>query len=307
MDALLFLQQTLNGLQLGVTLFLIAAGLTLVFGIMDFIHLSHGSFYMIGAYLAAVLTGVLDSFLTSLLLAVLATGLLGMLVERFAFRRLYLRDHLYQVLATFGLILFFNELVKLLFGAQPLFLQAPGWLSGQLSLFGAPYPVIRLAIIAVGIASALFLWWLIGRTRLGMRIRAGADNRQMVQALGIDIARLFGLVFGLGAALAALAGALTGTLVAVRIGMGEEILILAFVVIVIGGIGSIRGAFVGAMLVGLVDTYGRALLPGLLSLFLERSTADAAGAAIAPIAIYILMALVLAFRPEGLLPAGSGG
>ncbi len=303
MDLLLLLQQTLNGLQLGVMLFLMAAGLTLIFGIMDLINLAHGSFYMLGAYLTAWLVGLVDAFLPALALALAATAAIGFLVETTALRRLYGRDHLYQVLATFGLILFFNEGVKLLFGPQPIFLQPPAWLSGQVPLFGAPYPVIRLAIIAVGLAAALLLWWLIGRTRLGMLIRAGADDREMVQALGVDIARLFGLIFALGAALAALAGAMAGPVLAVRIGMGEDILILAFVVIVIGGIGSVRGAFVGALLVGLVDTYGRALLPGFLAMFLERTVADAAGASIASMAIYILMALVLAFRPRGLLPA----
>ncbi len=303
MDLLLLLQQTLNGLQLGVMLFLMAAGLTLIFGIMDLINLAHGSFYMLGAYVTAWLVGLVDAFLPALALALLATAAVGYLVEVTTLRRLYGRDHLYQVLATFGLILFFNEGIKLLFGPQPIFLQPPDWLSGQIPLFGAPYPIIRLAIIAVGLASALLLWWLIGRTRLGMLIRAGADDREMVQALGVDIARLFGAIFALGAALAALAGAMAGPILAVRIGMGEDILILAFVVIVIGGIGSVRGAFVGALLVGLVDTYGRALLPDLLAVFLERTIADAAGASIASMAIYILMALVLAFRPRGLLPA----
>jgi len=303
MDGLLLLQQTLNGLQFGVMLFLVAAGLTLIFGIMDFINLAHGAFYMLGAYLAAWLTGLLDAFLPAVALALLATALVGLVVEVTVAREVYRRDHLWQVLATFGLVLFFDELVKLLFGPQPIFLEPPAWLGGQVELFGAPYPVVRLAIIAVGLASALFLWWLIGRTRLGMLIRAGADNREMVEALGIDIGRLFAAVFALGAAFAALAGAMAGTIVGVRLGMGEDILILTFVVVVVGGIGSIRGAFFAALLVGLVDTLGRALLPGLLGLVMERTAADAAGAAVAPMAIYVLMALVLAFRPQGLLPA----
>lgn len=303
MDPLLLLQQTLNGLQLGVMLFLMAAGLTLIFGIMDFINLAHGAFYMLGAYFAAWLAGLFDAFVPSVAVALLLTAIVGFLVELAVARELYRRDHLYQVLATFGLVLFFDELVKLLFGPQPIFLEPPPWLEGQVKFFGAPYPVVRLAIIATGLASAVFLWWLIARTRLGMLIRAGADNREMIQALGVDIATLFALVFALGAAFAALAGAMAGTIVAVRIGMGEEILILTFVVVVVGGIGSIRGAFVGALLVGLVDTWGRALLPGLLGLVFERSVADAAGAALAPMAIYVLMALVLAFRPRGLLPA----
>jgi branched-chain amino acid transport system permease protein len=305
MDALLLLQQALNGLQLGVMLFLMAAGLTLVFGIMDLINLAHGSFYMLGAYLAAWLTGLFDAFLPALMLAMLLTGAIGILVETTTLRRLYARDHLYQVLATFGLILFFNELIALLFGAQPIFSSPPAALAGQVELLGAPYPAFRLAIILVGGLTALGLWWLIARTRLGMRIRAGADNREMAAALGVDVALLYSLVFGLGAALAALAGGMAGPILAVRIGMGEDILILTFVVIVIGGIGSIRGAFVGALLVGLVDTFGRAFLPGLLGLALERAAADAAGASLASMAIYLVMALVLAFRPRGLFPAAG--
>ncbi len=304
-DPLLFLQQTLNGLQLGVMLFLMAAGLTLVFGIMDFINLAHGSFYMLGAYVTAWLVGLTDAFLPSLAGALLLTALVALAVEVTVAKRLYRSDHLYQVLATFGLILFFNEAIKLAFGPQPLFLRTPSWLDGQVPLFGAPYPLVRLAVIAAGLASALLLWWLVGRTRIGMWIRAGADDREIIQALGIDIGRVFALVFALGAALAALAGAMAGMLLAVRIGMGEEILILTFVVIVVGGIGSIRGAFLGALLVGLVDTWGRAFLPDLLALVMSRPRADAAGAAMAPIAIYLLMAVVLALRPRGLLPARS--
>lgn len=294
MDPLLLLQQTLNGLQLGVMLFLMAAGLTLVFGIMDLINLAHGSFYMLGAYLAAWLTGLLGAFLPALALAMLLTGLVGIVVELTTLRHLYARDHLFQVLATFGLILTFNELIAVLFGAQPIFAGIPLALAGQVELFGAPYPAFRLAIIVVGGLTAIMLWWLIGRTRLGMLIRAGADNREMAAALGVDVARLYTLVFALGAALAALAGAMAGPILAVRIGMGEDILILTFVVIVIGGIGSIRGAFVGALVIGLVDTFGRAFLPALLG---------AAGASLASMAIYIVMALVLAFRPRGLFPA----
>jgi branched-chain amino acid transport system permease protein len=292
-DALLVLQQTLNGLQLGVMLFLMAAGLTLVFGIMDLINLAHGSFYMLGAYLAAWLTGLLGMFLPALVLAMVLAGLVGILVELTTLRRLYARDHLFQVLATFGLILTFNELIAVLFGVQPIFASPPAALSGQVTLLGAPYPAFRLAIIAVGALTALLLWWLIARTRLGTLIRASADNREMAAALGVDVARLYTLVFALGAALAALAGAMAGPILAVRIGMGEDILILTFVVIVIGGIGSIRGAFVGALLIGLVDTFGRAFLPALLG---------AAGTSLASMAIYILMALVLAFRPRGLFP-----
>ena len=275
-------------------LFLMAAALTLVFGIMDLINLAHGSFYMLGAYIAAWATGLIGAFLPALVLAMLLTAAVGIVVERLALRRLYARDHLYQVLATFGLILFFNELVAVLFGPQPIFASPPPMLSGQVELLGAPYPAFRLAIILVGALTALGLWWLIGRARLGMLIRAGADNREMASALGVDVAKLYTGVFALGAALAALAGAMAGPVLAVRIGMGEDILILTFVVIVIGGIGSIRGAFAGALLVGLVDTFGRAFLPAVMG---------AAGASLASMTIYIVMALVLAFRPRGLFPA----
>jgi branched-chain amino acid transport system permease protein len=292
-DGLLVLQQALNGLQLGVMLFLMAAGLTLVFGIMDLINLAHGSFYMLGAYLAAWLTGALGAFVPALAVAMLLTALIGVVVELTTLRRLYGRDHLYQVLATFGLILFFNELISLTFGAQPIFAAIPPALAGQVELLGAPYPAFRLAVIGVGALTALFLWWLIGRTRLGMLIRASADNREIAAALGVNVAWLYTAVFALGAALAALAGAMAGPILAVRIGMGEDILILTFVVIVVGGIGSIRGALVGALLIGLVDTIGRAFLPALLG---------AAGSSLASMSIYIVMALVLAFRPRGLLP-----
>ena len=304
MDPLLILEQCLNGLQLGVMLFLMAAGLTLVFGIMDLINLAHGSFYMIGAFLTAALVPVFDSFLMALLIAVPATALIGLAVETTALRTLYRRDHLDQVLATFGLILFFNELVRIIWGPVPVFLGPPAFLAGTVEIIpGAPYPAFRLAIIVVGIAVAALLWALITKTRTGMRIRAGAANREIATALGVDIGRLFGLIFALGAGLAGLAGAMAGPILAVQVGMGEEILILTFVVIVIGGIGSVRGALVGAVLVGLVDTLGRAFLPDLLSLLFDASTAGGAGGAVASMAIYIVMALVLAIRPRGLFPA----
>jgi len=304
MPPLLLLEQVLNGLQLGVMLFLMAAGLTLVFGVMDMINLAHGSFYMVGAFLTAAFAQWTDSFVLAVLLAVPAAALVGLAVEVAALRTLYRRDHLDQVLATFGLILFFNELVRILWGPVPVFLAPPDFLSGTVEIVpGAPYPAYRLAIIVVGIAVALFLWWLVTRTRTGMRIRAGASNREMATALGVDIGRLFSLVFALGAGLAGLAGAMAGPILAVQVGMGEEILILTFVVIVIGGIGSIRGALAGALLVGLVDTLGRALLPGLFGLFMETTEASAVGASLASMAIYLVMAAVLAVRPRGLFPA----
>jgi len=301
---LLFLEQVLNGLQLGVMLFLLAAGLTLVLGIMNLVNLAHGSLYMVGAFVAASVARVTGSYLLGLLAALPAAALVGMAVEVIALRRLYGRDHLDQVLATFGLILFFNEATRIIGGPRALFMDGPAWLSGTVEVIpGAPYPAYRLAIIVVGVAVAVFLYWLTTHTRLGMLIRAGASNREMVGALGVDIKRLYTLVFGLGAMLAALAGVMAGPIYAVEVGMGEDILILTFVVIVIGGVGSIRGALAGALLVGLVDTLGRAFLPSLLKLFTAPATADGVGASLASMAIYIVMAVVLAWRPRGLFPA----
>ena len=304
MTALLVLEQVLNGLQLGVMLFLLAAGLTLVFGIMDLINLAHGSLYMVGAFVAATVAQWTGSFLLGLLAALTAAAAVGMAVEMIALRTLYQRNHLDQVLATFGLILFFNELVRIIWGPRAIFMDVPEALSGAVEIVpGAPYPAFRLAIIAVGVAVAVFLYILISRTRIGMLIRAGASNREMVGALGVDVKLLYTLVFGLGAALAGLAGAMAGPIFAVETGMGESILILAFVVIVIGGIGSVRGALIGALLVGLVDTLGRAFLPSLLRLVADPATADGVGASLASMSIYILMAAVLVWRPRGLFPA----
>ncbi len=304
MSWLLFIEQVLNGLQFGMMLFLTAAGLTLIFGIMNLINLAHGSLYMVGAYVCASVTGWTGSFLLGLLAALPAAALVGAAVEIVALRRLYDRDHLDQVLATFGLILFFNEAAKILWGAQPLYLSIPDWLSGSVELIpGAPYPAYRLAIILVGAAVALSLYLLIGKTRIGMLIRAGATSREIVAAMGVDIRLLYTLVFALGAMLAGLAGALIGPLQSVEVGMGEGILILTFVVIVIGGIGSIKGALIAALLVGLVDTLGRAFLPTIFGLFMEPAAANGVGASLASMSIYILMALVLVLRPRGLFPA----
>ncbi|MDH3356918.1 MAG: branched-chain amino acid ABC transporter permease [Desulfobacteraceae bacterium] len=304
MYLLLFCQQFLNGLQFGVMLFLMASGLTLIFGIMDLINLAHGSLFMVGAYLCATVFQQTGSFMLGLLVALPGTALVGIVVEIFTLRTLYARDHLDQVLATFGLILFFNELTKIIWGPRALFLDVPEALSGTIEIIpGAPYPTFRLAIIVVGIIVAIFLYFLITRTRLGMLIRASATNREIVGALGVNVKLLYTLIFGLGALLAGLAGAMAGPLFAVEVGMGEDILILTFVVIVIGGIGSIRGALVGAILVGLIDTLGRAFLPALFKLFLDPATADGVGASLDSMAIYILMAVVLAWKPRGLLPA----
>ena len=301
MSAILIVEQILNGLQLGVMLFLMAAGLTLIFGVMGLINLAHGSLYMVGAIFAAWISGLTGSFLLGLAAALAAAALAGAIVEMVVIRRLYAAPHLDQVLATFALILIFSEGTRFLFGSFPLFLDTPDWLSGPVTLPGGiAYPRYRLALIVVGLAVALALWGLTQRTRLGVQIRAGADDREMIAALGVDISKLYTLVFALGAALAGLAGALVGAIQSVQVGMGEPVLILAFVVIVIGGIGSIRGAFVGALLVGLIDTLGGVFLPELFSLFMERGAAQQTGSALASMGIYVLMGLVLIWRPTGL-------
>jgi branched-chain amino acid transport system permease protein len=301
-----FIEQCLNGVQLGMMLFLLAAGLTLIFGIMDLVNLAHGSLYMVGAYFAATFVAWTDNFLLGAALALAATLLLGMAVEVVAIRRLYGRDHLDHVLGTFGLILFFNELVRLLWGPAGMTLPLPAWLNVAVPLLpGLFYPLYRIVIIAATVMVALFLYVLVMRTRLGMLIRAGASNRDMVGALGINIKLLYTLVFGLGAALAGLAGLMQAPILTVQIGMGENILIVAFVVIVIGGIGSIRGAFVASLFVGMVDTIGRAFFPDLLRLILTRDAAATAAPALSSMLIYLLMAAVLVLRPEGLFPVSN--
>ena len=301
---LLILEQTLNGLQLGVTLFLMSAGLTLTFGIMQVINLAHGSFYMVGAYVAATVTIRTGSFLLGLVMALLAAALVGMLVEALILRRLYKKEHVEQVLATFGLIMFFNEMTRIIWGRQPLFMDVPPWLSGTIELIpGIPYPSYRVAVIGMGLLVALFLYLMFSRTRIGIQIRAGASNREMAGALGINIRLLYTMVFGLGTLLAGLAGVMAGPILAVETGMGENILILTFVVIVIGGIGSVRGAFIASLMVGMVDTLGRAFLPTLLRMFLSSAYADGVASSIASMSIYILMAIILIWRPKGLLPA----
>jgi branched-chain amino acid transport system permease protein len=300
---ILVAEQILNGLQLGVMLFLLAAGLTLVFGIMNLVNLAHGALYMVGAYLATYFFQLTGSFAAAIAFALAGTLLVGVVTELIALRTLYERDHLDQVLATFGLILFFNELVAILWGRTAIFSSVPEYLQGHVELLGGVrYPLYRLIIIGVGIAVALLLWWTVARTRLGMLIRAGASNRAMVAALGVNIRLLYTIVFGFGAALAGLAGLLSGPIYAVQPGMGELILIQVFVVIVIGGIGSIRGAFAGALIVGMVDTLGRVFLKPALATVISPVAADTAGPAIASMLIYVLMAVVLAFRPAGLFP-----
>jgi branched-chain amino acid transport system permease protein len=302
----LLLIQILNGLQLGVLLFLIAAGLTLVFGVMDLINLAHGVQYMLGAYLAVTFYGLTGSFLVALVLALVATLAFALALELLVFRQLYARDHLDHVMATFGIILFVDQGVKLVWGAAPLSLPVPELFSGSVTLMGGLlYPVWRLVIIGSGLAVAIGLYVLVGHTRVGMLVRAGATNAPLVSALGVNINRLFMLVFGFGAMLAGFAGVMIAPILSVEPGMGDAILILAFVVIVIGGIGSIRGAFVAALMIGLVDTLGRSFAVDVLRLFMGPSPARTVGPALASMLIYVLMAVVLTLRPAGLFPAAG--
>lgn len=301
MSLILILEQILNGLQFGVMLFLMAAGLTLVFGVMGLINLAHGALYMVGAFAAAIVAAWTGSFVLALVASLAAAAAAGALVELLVIRKLYDRDHLDQVLATFALILIFSEGTRWVFGSFPLFLDVPSYLSGPISLPGGiEYPLYRLTIIAIGLVVAAGLFWLIARTRIGIQIRAGESDREMIAALGVDISKLYTLVFALGAALAGLAGALVGAIQSVQVGMGEPVLILAFVVIVIGGIGSIKGAMVGALLVGLTDTLGGVFLPQLFGLVMEPASATSVGASLASMLIYILMAAILLVRPSGL-------
>ncbi|MDP3668929.1 MAG: branched-chain amino acid ABC transporter permease [Telluria sp.] len=300
----LIFPQLLNGLQYGILLFLLAAGLTLVFGIMNFVNLAHGSLYMLGAYFGATAFSLSGSFAVAVLAAVGGCVVLGFALERIAISRLYSRSHLDHVLATFGLVLFFNEMAKIIWGPQPYFLPVPQFLDGTIDVFGITYPAYRFAIIAVGIAVAGGAHGLIHGTRLGMLIRAGAANPKMVSALGVNIELLNAFLFALGSALAGLAGVMAGPILSVQVGMGEPVLITTLVVIVIGGIGSVNGAFYAALIVGIADTLGRAFLPTLLRELMSRDLANAAGPALASMLIYVLMAVVLAFRPDGLFPSG---
>ena len=304
MTIVLIAEQILNGLQFGVMLFLMAAGLTLIFGVMGLINLAHGSLYMIGAFAAAAVASFTGSFILALIGALTTAAIAGAMVELLVIRRLYSKDHLDQVLATFALILIFSEGTRWVFGSFPLFLDIPRYLSGSVELPGSiQYPRYRLVLIAAGLLIAACLGLLITRTRLGIQIRAGENDREMIAALGVDISRLYTFVFALGAALAGLAGALVGAIQSVQVGMGEPVLILAFVVIVIGGIGSIKGALIGALLVGVTDTLGDIFLVELLKLFTDPSTATSVGSSIASMAIYLLMGAVLVWRPSGLFGA----
>lgn len=299
---LMFVEQALNGLQYSALLFLLSAGLTLVFGIMNVINLTHGSFYMVGAFCAAAAAAATGSFAAAVLAAVAGAGAYGMLVEWLVVRHLYRRDHLDQVLATLGLVLFTNELVTVVFGRSPPFMDIPPALTGSVQVMpGLSYPVMRLAFIAAGVAVAVALWLLIARTRIGMLVRAGADDREMVDALGVDVRRLYMMVFALGAVLCGFAGVMSAPLLAVQIGMGERILITAFVVIVIGGVGSVRGALIGSLVIGMTDAFGRAYIPSLLSQLMPPQLSDPLSSSLISASAYILMALVLLFRPLGLV------
>jgi branched-chain amino acid transport system permease protein len=303
---LYFIEQCLNGVQLGMLLFLLAAGLTLIFGIMDLVNLAHGSLYMLGAYFAATFAEATGSFVIGVILALAATFVSGVVLEIIAIRPLYGRNHLDHVLGTFGILIFFNDLVRLIWGPAGMTLSLPSEMLNAVQVIpGIYYPVYRLVIIAVALAVGALLYFTVMRTRLGMLIRAGASNREMVGALGINIKLLYTLVFGMGAALAGFAGLMQAPILTVQIGMGENILILAFVVIIIGGVGSIRGAFVASILVGLIDTIGRAFVPDILRSVLSASSASTLGPALASMLIYMLMAGILVFRPEGLFPAAT--
>ncbi len=306
MTASLFLIQLINGLQLGVLLFMLSAGLTLVFGIMNFVNLAHGCLYMMGAYFAATTYAHTNSFLSAGLAAMVGAGAVGWLIEKVIAQHLYSRDHLDQVLATFGLILFFNEAARWIWGASPYYMNVPPALTGTIDLLGVMYPTYRFSIIVMGLLAALGCYVLISKTRVGMLIRAGSVNPTMVAALGVNIRLLNALIFSLGGALAGLAGLMSSPILSVQPGMGEPILILVMIVIVIGGIGSVQGAFYAALMVGVIDTAGRAFLPMLLREFIDRSTAQAAGPAIAPMLTCIFMATVLALRPQGLFPVKNG-
>lgn len=301
----LLLTQLLNGLQYGVLLFLLAAGLTLVFGIMSFVNLAHGSLYMMGAYFAATAYNLTESFTMAVIAAVAGCIVLGVVLERIAVSRLYNRDHLDHVLVTFGLVLFFNEIVRMIWGSQPYFLPVPAMLDSTVEFFGIVYPAYRFAIIAVGLAVAVGAYWLMHKTRMGMLIRAGSLNPQMVGALGVNIKMLNAALFALGAALAGLAGVMAGPILSVQSGMGEPVLITTLVVIVIGGIGSVSGAFYAALIVGVADTLGRVFLPLMMREVMARDIANAAGPALASMLIYVLMAVVLTMRPQGLFPVGQ--
>lgn len=308
MDTTLLFVQFLNGMQLGVLLFLLAAGLSLTFGIMDLVNLAHGSLYMVGAFICASLTFVTGSFFLAMLIAIPLVAIVGYATEFLVIRHLYARDHLDHVLATFGMILIFDTSIHLLWGPEGIAVPLPAWLDGQIQLFaGIVFPTFRMLIIVVGLLIAAGLYVLVNHTKLGMLIRAGASNRVMVSALGINIQFLFAMVFSLGAVLAGIAGMLIAPISEASIGMGNQIIITAFVVIVVGGVGSMKGAFIAALLIGLIDTFGRSYLDTIFKLIMSSEAAENSAPAISAMLIYILMAVVLALRPQGLFPPKARG
>ncbi len=303
----LFLEQTLNGLQAGFTLLMIASGLTLIFGMMGVLHLAHGSIFMIGAFVGADVMARTGSFELALLTGVAGAAVTGVLMETVVIRWLYHRDHLDQVLATFGLVLMANQGVQMVWGTQPRTISRPTWLEGSVTVLpGLQYPIYRLAIIAAGILTMLVLWLLIERTRIGMWIKAGQTHRELLGAMGVNVTLLFTGVFALGAALAGFAGIVAAPYLTVESGMGDNFLILSFVVIVIGGIGSLRGAVVGSLAIGVASVWGQTYLPRLVGRFVEPSAAASIGSSLASASIYLLMAAVLLYRPEGLFGAARG-
>ncbi|MDX3895587.1 branched-chain amino acid ABC transporter permease [Pusillimonas sp.] len=306
MDPSIVLMQFLNGIQYGALLFLLSAGLTLLFGIMNFVNLMHGSLYMMGAYIAAESYSWTGSFAWAAVMAFGGVFLLGIALDRLAIAKLYDRNHLNQVLATFGFMLFFNELVTIIWGPVSIYTVTPPALSGAVQIFGVAYPVYRLFIIGVALLVGLGLYLVIHRTRIGMLVRAGASVPGMVSGLGVNVKLLKMMLFGFGAALAGLAGFMAGPITSIQSGMGEPVLILALVVIVTGGIGSVRGAFYGALIIGLIDTFGRAFLPGILQMVFNDSIAQTTGPALAAVMVYLLMAVILVLRPNGLFPVKYG-
>jgi branched-chain amino acid transport system permease protein len=302
-DYTLFIIQLLNGLQLGILLFLVASGLTLVFGILDFVNLAHGSVYMLGAFICASLTFALGNFVYALLISLPIVAVIGYGFERLIARPLYERDHLDHVLGTFGAILVIDTLAHMIWGPAGIAIPLPAALDGQTQLApGIVVPTFRLAIITAGLIAAAGLYWLVNHTRTGMLIRAGASNRTIVTALGVDIQALFSFVFAIGAALAGLAGMLIAPITEASLGMGNNIIITAFVVIIVGGIGSMKGAFLAALLIGMIDTLGRAFLDDIFKLFMSSSAAENSAPAVSSMSIYLIMALILFFRPQGLFP-----
>ncbi|OLP56353.1 ABC transporter permease [Rhizobium rhizosphaerae] len=305
MNTVLLINQLLNGVQLGLILFLLAAGLSLVFGIMDFINLAHGVSYMIGAYVCATIAIATNSFILGMIAAIPATLVLGFAMEWLIARHFYKRDHLDQVLATFGLVLCADSAVKYIWGPRGLSVPLPAWLSGQIEVLGVTLPSYRLFIVAAAAAVAIGLWLVITQTRAGMMVRASASNEEMARALGIETRWVFALVFAIGATLAGIAGIMVAPISGASIGMGSQIVILALVVIIIGGIGSIGGAFIAALGVGLIDTLGRAYLPTILAAVFSPAVASSAGPSLASILIYLTMTFVLIFKPSGLFPPAN--